>query len=384
MPRFLSVFALLFLLISLKNSQEEDGLLVEHANVLHQRTAKLDSLVDLLRKDSAVTILHIGDSHIEMRSFSEGICEAIRGEGVNITRGWFLPAGIFQELYDADFNVTRQSHAFRTDNARTSDPELRLGLTGRTFALEEKENRVCISSSEPILELEILHDTRADLKIKPKGKKGKKAVVSSVDIPGQGLTITKINLPAACRKFELRFTKKEKERINFYAFRINKSKVQYSNVGLSGGKFEHLVSTKDLAKQARVLQPSLIIVTLGTNDCYQQDLDTAHFQLKLHQLVREIRSAAPETEFVFMTAPDTKYKGNKPAHLEFVNRSIRGFCDKQRLAYWDWHAVMGGENSIQNWENSPYAYGDYLHFSKEAYRMFGLAFGKALLDRKER
>lgn len=390
MPRFLSAFALLFLLISLKNTRQEDGLLVEHASVIHQRTAKLDSLVDLLRKDSIASILHLGDSHIEMRSFPEGICEAIRGEGVNITRGWFLPAGIFPELYDADFNVIRQSHAFRTDNARTSDPELRLGLTGRTFALEEKENRVCISNREPIFELEILHDARSDLKVKAKGKKAKKAVISSrelpgilPEIPGQGLTITKISLPQGCRKFELVFTKKEKERVNFYAFRITKSRVEYSNFGLSGGKFEHLILAEDVEKQVSALKPTLVIVTLGTNDCYQKDLDTASFQNKIHRLIQTVRLASPGAELVFMTAPDTRYKGNKPPHLAFVNESIKGICAKLVVPYWDWHAVMGGENAIQKWENSPYTYGDYLHFSNEAYRMFGLAFGKALLDRKE-
>ncbi|MGV3629644.1 MAG: GDSL-type esterase/lipase family protein [Bacteroidota bacterium] len=385
MPRFLYIFASLFLLISLKGTREED-LLDKGSNVIHERTPKLDSLVDLLKKDSTAVILHIGDSHIEMRSFSEGICEAFRNEGINISKGWFLPAGIFHDLYDADFEVTRQSHAFRTDNIRTSAPELRLGITGRTFALEEKENTICITAAEAITELEILHDSRSDLQIKPVGKKHKKSTVilqeayqKPVGLNGSGLTITKIKLPVACRKFELRFTKKESQRVNFYAFRISKSRVQYSNFGVSGGKYEHFVMSRDLQKQAEALKPSLVIVTLGTNDCYQSNLDTTAFQLKIELLVQSIRAAAPGAEFVFMTAPDTKYKGSKPLHIHFVNRSIREVCKKHHLPYWDWNAVMGGENSIQNWENSPYAYGDYLHFSKEAYRMFGLAFTHALL-----
>ncbi|MCE3296826.1 MAG: hypothetical protein K0R65_2540 [Crocinitomicaceae bacterium] len=377
MPKLVYILPVLVLLVAF--GIPDNDLISEQESRIYNRSAALDSLVYKLKHKQELTILHIGDSHIEMRAFPEGIRESFQNEGISTDKGWFLPAGIFHELYDAGFEVTRQSEPFRTENARTINPEISLGLTGRTFALENDENRICISSKTALTELEILHDTRDDLQIKVSGRKGKRATVELQEI-SPGYTVTKIILPASCSKFELRFSKKKADRVQFYGFRVKTAIVHYSNFGLSGGKFEHLCLARDLQKQAAALRPDLVIVTLGTNDSYQTSLDTTAFKAKLQFLVREIRLASANAEFVFMTAPDTKYKGNKPVHQPFVNRSIKAFCDEFHFAYWDWNAVMGGENSIQKWENSPLRYGDYLHFSPEAYRMFGLAFGEALLE----
>ncbi len=383
MPKPVHILPLLLLL--LLSGKQDDNLIRTHENRIHNRTPELDSLMTRLKQKREITVLHLGDSHIEMRSFPEAIREAFEANIFPTDQGWFLPAGIFPELYDAKLKVTRQSKPFRTDNARTYDPELRIGLTGRTFALESKENRICISFRDTTSELEILHDNRDDLQIKVFGKQAKKAQLSCqeqtpglAEIRGTGLCITKITFPPS-QKLELRFNKKKKERVHFYAFRTLKKQVHYSNFGLSGGKFEHLFLARDLQAQAQLFQPDLVIVTLGTNDSYQKGLDTTAFRSRLLFLVQQIRLFSPKTAFVFMTAPDTRYKGSKPPHLAFVNRSIREFCQEFKLSYWDWNAVMGGENSIDQWENSPFAYGDYLHFSPESYRMFGLAFGDALL-----
>lgn len=375
---------LFFLLISLKKETEE--LIRFEKNIIHERTPLLERILSRLQNDSLspASVFHIGDSHIEMRAFSEGICEALKHESITLGRGWFMPGGIFQGfLHDPFFIVDHQQNAFRTDNILSLKTDMKLGITGRSFMLDKQQNRITVSSREDFREIEILHDTRSDLLISAGKARNSNIVITSREL-SEKLTVTKITFPETQKNGELSFSKTDKNPVCFYAFRVAAKPLTYSNFGVSGAKYADFFRADLWKEQLRVLKPDLLLVTLGTNDSYYQKLDTLDFGRSLRDFVRETRRLSPQTELILMTTPDTRYLGQNPPYLAYINRQIKSCSRELNVPYWDWYEVMGGENSILNWENSPYCNGDYLHFTREAYHLFGQAFVEALFKESKK
>lgn len=379
-----SIFLLCWLTISGSQLGKDIHELIqmEH-NEIRFETENLNSLRQRLKLNQSQEIIHIGDSHIQMGDFSVGFLKILQENNISANQGWIFPSGIFSDLFSSEFRVKKQSQAFETQNIRNNTSSNSLGISGRSFLLHSAQNVIYIKSKNPILTLELLHDNSENVYITPGN--GKQKCFKNVSILHEiqsKYTITNLFFQNGVKNFSLNFQKKSEQPIAFYGVRLNhqENKVNYSNFGVSGATFEHFWNAPQLYDQLEVLHPTLIFVTLGTNDSYLSNLDTIAFKTRLSTFTRSVRERLPKAEMIFMTAPDTRYTGTYPPALDFINRTMRNHCKEQQIAFWDWHALMGGKNSMEKWQTNGFTAGDNLHFSPIAYQFFGKLFAKALLE----
>ncbi|MDD3534972.1 MAG: GDSL-type esterase/lipase family protein [Candidatus Cloacimonetes bacterium] len=152
----------------------------------------------------------------------------------------------------------------------------------------------------------------------------------------------------------------------------------YHSMGVNGAGFYTLADESELFDQIRILQPDLIIVSLGTNDAmgtYRADFVRGN----LMRFVSKLSEANPESELLFTLPPDS-YKGGRPnADLAKLEKEISELSKAKGYAYWQLSEVMGGKGSVSKWRNNGMAAKDLLHYTPKGYMLQGQLFYQALL-----
>lgn len=148
--------------------------------------------------------------------------------------------------------------------------------------------------------------------------------------------------------------------------------ILYNSVGINGADVRSFLRCSQMSSDLAYLSPDLIIVSLGTNDCYSEKWDSTVFESNLTALARLIRQSVPGAAIVFTTPPD-HYRKRK--HL---NEDVPVACNaifrvarSEKAAVWDLYRVMGGRNSIREWIDSNLAVRDRIHFNSEGYYLQG-------------
>lgn len=366
-------------LIFFQRKEISNELIDESQNKIQFSSEQLkQNISDLLdTTKSNRNIVHIGDSHIQIGEFSKGIKTELANQTA-IQESWFFPAGINEELYHPIFKILIPKRGLKYESVRNDQKTLNLGITGRTFQLEKKKNILFCTSKTPFIKLEFLHLKNQHFEFELNNKICNSKITNPVD---EHYAITEIGLKKPILNLKLVLKNKSNSTCEFYALRINhdSKNLSYSNFGVSGACFHDFINSNAWQNQLKALRPKLLIVTLGTNDSYKKDFDSIQFKSEIEFFTHQIKETSPNTSLILMSAPDTKFKQQTPLNLKFINQFIQRHCKQNNIAFWDWHKIMGGENSMINWEKQKMSSGDFLHFSSAGYQLFGRNFVKALL-----
>lgn len=367
MRYFIASFMAALMLFLLHTEDDIDDYISEEFNHIQNLDSSYNFCLQKLQDPGNFDIVHIGDSHIEMAAFTTGMLAIFKQHGSHFQEGWFLPPFGFETI------CQKKDYYRLIDIKRNQEIN---GLTGRHILLSTGEKRISLRRQNDIRELAfILESTEKPLKVKCQDRE------YHLNHGSSGLRVEQLKIDKKTKEVNLRFKLASKETAILYGIKINKPKKTYSNFGVSASTFDEFFSAAKLEKQIALLQPNLIVVSLGTNDSYSPNYDSITFTRRLIHF-QQILSKFKETKAVFMTVPDTYFELKNPPHLEQINRILRRFCREQKIALWDWNAIMGGKGSMILWEKSRFSNGDYLHFSKPVYQKFGVLFGEALLQAK--
>jgi len=133
--------------------------------------------------------------------------------------------------------------------------------------------------------------------------------------------------------------------------------------------------------------PDLVIISLGTNEAYNHmSLDTISWYQE--NLIQQVFRDAPDCDILLTTPGDglkryyqkvriskkrRRYK--KVVHFE-PNDYLVDVIDyydripeRMDVAVWNFYPVMGGEESIRDWNRLGFAQGDMIHLTREGYRL---------------
>jgi len=133
--------------------------------------------------------------------------------------------------------------------------------------------------------------------------------------------------------------------------------------------------------------PDLVIVSLGTNEAYNKlTLDSLAWYHEM--LIAQIYRDAPNGDVLITTPPDglkkyytrvriskKKKRYKRVAHYqvnEYLSDVLEYYSqlpEKMDIAVWNFFAVMGGEESIRDWNKQGYAQGDMIHLTRQGYRL---------------
>jgi lysophospholipase L1-like esterase len=154
----------------------------------------------------------------------------------------------------------------------------------------------------------------------------------------------------------------------------------YNSVGVNGADVRSFLRCNLFNDELQYLAPDLVIISLGTNDCYSEKWDSTVFERNLTDFAINIKARLPETAIIFTTPPDhyRKRRHNNTDVLTAINVIFR-VAKNQNAGVWDLFTVMGGLESVSVWLDTGLAVRDRIHFNKEGYILQGNLLFEAIM-----
>lgn len=154
----------------------------------------------------------------------------------------------------------------------------------------------------------------------------------------------------------------------------------YDGIGVNGARFKDYNKTSMFFEQLRELQPDLLMISLGTNEAFDE-LDKSEYILDLEVFVRNVKQVLPETSLLFTTPPPSLVKRSAPnIFAQEYTEEIIAWAEKEEVAVWDLYNVFGGNENIKKNQANGLVAQDYIHYTKQGYEQMGALFGEALLQ----
>jgi lysophospholipase L1-like esterase len=155
-------------------------------------------------------------------------------------------------------------------------------------------------------------------------------------------------------------------------FTSDASGVVYNSVGVNGATLSSYLRCELYRKQLQILDPDLIIISIGTNDGYTRRFDQNKFCTEYHELLNETIEAAPDA-VLLLTVPndDLLYRRYSNTNTEKIKNIIQDLAQEYKCGVWDFYTIMGGLNSAQIWYSQKLMQYDRIHFNRKGYQLQG-------------
>jgi lysophospholipase L1-like esterase len=352
-----------------------------HSSALKNVYNTLNQLKE--QKIETFSIMHVGDSHIEIGQFSGEIKKQLIDTYGKGEIGWEFPYQLFNPQSMKVFPIDTIGNWKRASikQGKTSIP---LGVTGLAFYLDNKSGELRFNKrmkDDPISKIEFLHymnENNFTLKCV-----GANIVTRKVS---EHTGVTTLTFDNPMEKVSVKFNENSNPII--YALKINANStrgITYHKFGVAGSTLDQFLNNTILfQEQLAYINPSLLIISLGTNDSYIDSLNVPRISKQLTSFVDQIHKNAPKTSIIFTTAPDTKYQNRRPQRINEINSIIRNQVKVDpSLVLWDLNHIMGGDNSMEEWCKRMYVNSDSLHFNPRGYRLQGELFMHAFRKGKK-
>ena len=346
-----------------------------HRNALGLVYASLQELS--VSNDSIFSIIHIGDSHVEIGQFSGEIKNQLEKKYGKSEDAWMFPYQFFNKHSQKVFPIDTIGTWKRVSIKEPQSNKL-LGITGLGFYLNTENGGLIFSANstyKEINKISFLHYYDGNsLPISVKNGKIHTQIIS------KNTAVTEITFSNNEKKYDIGFSKSDD--LLIYAIKINahpKRGIAYHKFGVAGSTMEQFVNNTPLfMEQFRAFKPNLLLISLGTNDSYIDSLNEEKLLKDVRMFTEKLSRYSSKTAILFTTAPDTKYQDKRPERLTEINRVIRTIANENpRIALWDLQNIMGGDGSVDAWIKKNYLIFDHLHFTPEGYKLQGELFMEA-------
>ena len=174
----------------------------------------------------------------------------------------------------------------------------------------------------------------------------------------------------------------------YYGFSLTNgsSGILYHSVGVNGAMYVNYTDS-NYVRQLALLNPSLLVVSLGTNETFGRRFNTNEFAGQIKAFVSLVKKYMPETAILLTTPPEC-YKRTyvnkkrtyvRNANTELAAKAILKVAKEENLSCWDLFSITGGKNSCTVWRKEKLLGRDRIHFTKEGYHEQGVLFYRALM-----
>ncbi len=159
-----------------------------------------------------------------------------------------------------------------------------------------------------------------------------------------------------------------------YALNLENSNsgVIYHAVGVNGAEAYQYARAMYFAQQTAGIKPDLFIISLGTNEAQHKPFDKELTLSRIDSLVKQLRTANPNTAIILTTPPDSYY------HKKYFNLGVGqmhallvDYAKENNLAVWDIYSIAGGYKSCYQWKKYGLMGGDGIHFTRKGYEFQG-------------
>lgn len=373
--------------------EADTNLIDDPGRTLHAFFDRLDSVRayrDDPQQQFKVSVVHIGDSHIQAGFLTEAVRTSFHRDFGNAGRGFIAPLKLTRTNEPTDYAVT-SPNAWTCSKVTERTPVFEPGLGG--IGLRTAQNRVSFSITTYSHDIDYsfnsvtaFHDEKAPLLAQDPALS---TDMSCPDTLRPWCTYIDLMKPVSTLELSAPVTDSRYNDPTFYGFSLENGRngVLYHSIGVNGACFLHYGRhPRVLLKQAAALRPDLFILSMGTNEASGRNFVGDVFYGEIDLLVSEIRRLYPGVPVLLTTPPDSfrrrtvkrrrVYSVND--NLEKVSLTLRRYAADHRLACWDLYTVTGGKGSSQKWLDNGLMRADRIHYTEAGYRLQGMLLYEAL------
>lgn len=341
------------------------------------------------RPAGKITIVHIGDSHIQADYLTQETRTLFQKTFGNGGRGYVFPYRVIRTNGSPNCGV---SFAGEWSGCRSviQSSECNFGITGASATTYDTLAKLVLN---PNLKGDMNYEFNRVKFFHNRSPQSMQMVFKDA----QGNRIEVDEQPVSHSVTDVYFSKYQDSLMmefkpgmdnGFYqlfgmSFENDHPGIIYHSVGLNGAYVQSFLRNQFFVEQLAALNPDLIIISLGTNDGYMPDSRFCRFCFtnSYRELLNRVRDAHPGAS-ILLTTPGDYYRRKRyhNQNNDHVIESIYKLSEEFKTAVWDFNKVMGGNHSVRKWVYAGLARQDLIHFTKEGYQLQGELLYKAIMQ----
>lgn len=332
-------------------------------------------------KNPTVSILQIGDSHVQADIMSSTTRSLFQLEFGNAGRGLVFPGRVGRT------NESLNLYSSSTGNWETkriiyTNQPVPIGIGAMT--LQTKESGISLnlktksndSLSYAFNEITFLYQkdfTSYNLIIKDSVGQ---PIAYAGSYTHEATNVSRIQLPYLTHQLEFQTFQATalQNQFTLYGLILENGKpgIFYHATGGNGAKVKHYVEAQYFSEQTKELSPDLIIISLGTNEAIEHPYIDPKFSEHLDKFINQLREQNPFALFLLTTPLDFyKKKSRRNPGVEVIREQLLDYANQHNIAYWDSYLTGGGKHSADVWKKNNLLQNDGIHFTKAGYQLQG-------------
>lgn len=346
-----------------------------------------------------VTIVHLGDSHVQAGFFTEAMRIPMQAKWGNAGRGLITPLKITKtnEPFDYRFTSPDKWQYNRCLGKRFSSS---VGVGG--ILIEPLTESIDLLIETISLHGEDVKFNRLRLLHTPADSFPQ---LQLADEPG-GLTVHSPFAGETCYSWDSLVNTISLHGKNdlgpsnaaIYGATLENSSngIIIHSIGNNSATYECYNRIDDYGGKLAALTPDLVIISLGTNESVYSTFSTARFEQEIDRLISSVKEENPDALLLLTTPAENKLRKRKKnkrgrrvtyyannANLPRVAETIREYGAKNNIAVWDWYAIAGGKGMCETWIKEEGMKKDHIHYTQKGYTLQGSLLYNSILNAYE-
>ncbi len=390
--RFIS-FLLIMALCDLAMAQPTSSytFLDQSANVISQADylkpfwEKLQALEEF--QDRQLHVLHIGDSHIQADMFTGEVRNLLMKDPrfSAASRGFVFPYKLAKSNNPFDYEI---SYTGEWNGHRSVLPShlSEWGIAGISASTIDASStftfKLAADQTYPITIIKLFYPVENGNSFQPVLQLvGKRNRVISM-LKKKGMVEYKLEKPVREFTFSLKSEISVQREFLLQGLWVGNHVpgISYSASGVNGARVDTYFRCQNFYRDLTYLNPDLLIISLGTNEAFSAEFNAREFSRNMDSLLLGIREVAPDLP-ILLTTPGDSFRNQKP---NTANATAGNVIKANAFAYscsvWDFYAVMGGFQAINQWKANNLCQPDMLHLTPKGYSVQGELLYQAIIN----
>jgi lysophospholipase L1-like esterase len=343
--------------------------------------------LDALKADSCKTlsIVHIGDSHIQADYFSGMLRVLLQEKFGNAGRGLIFPYHIAHTNEPVSYSSSSLNEWKGVRNVINPNG-IDIGISGISafsgsdnpgFSIKIR-NQKGMNYAFNKVELFSKASDRENTRLLSDGR-------MTVAEQKNDTYVSVFNLQDTTQKIDFHFSTFNSVDIHGLVLSNGQPGIIYHSIGVNGASFKSYNSTTLFIEQLSYLKPDLIIISLGTNESYANKFTIAEFDEQANAFMEALKKSCSPCSILLTTPADNyKFKKGKPVNNDnpgIIGNYLKAYAAQKQYAVWDLYEIMGGKESMKHWKKQGLSTKDYVHFTRKGYELQGSLLFEAIMNR---
>lgn len=339
-----------------------------------------------------VSIVHIGDSHVQAGYFSQPLRAGLNRKYGRAGYGWISGHRLYGSNQPDPISLHADPRYWQCERLTQKMPSTAMvGPGGISLMPRRSSSSVTLGGADGN-SMNYVLVYRDESSVPMSVADGSGSLIGSARYDGVVVDSFKLTSPSSSVRL-----KAEGPKQIFFGFEVYKNPVGplLHEIGLNGARFDQYASDGYVQRLA-MLHPDMVIVSLGTNDSYSRKWTEASSAYSIRQLILLIQHYCPEAAIVLTTPPPcylrtttvVKRKRRRRAVRRVVSEPnpntarmaalIMKVAKENNCAAIDLYQAMGGSAKLSMLRASRQISGDGVHYSPDGYRRQGDLLWRAL------